>query len=88
VGNPVTLGDGMTAVAADARTQPDGQFGTPWRHEDGSIHPLGHYGNDQTMAGVGQRAVSATVGNDYIIITGSQVDGHSIPSILRALRRI
>lgn len=88
VGKPVTLGDGVTAIAADGRTQPDGQFGTRWRREDGSIHPVGHFGNDLTMAGVGQRAVSATVGDDYITITGSQFHDHSIPNVLRALRRI
>jgi hypothetical protein len=40
---------------------PDGQFGTRSRHRDGSIHDTGHHGNKLTIAGVGQRAVEATV---------------------------
>jgi hypothetical protein len=66
----------------------DGQFGTQWRDNDGDIHPLGHFGNDLTIAGVGERAIEATVGSDHIIITGSHVNDDAIPTILHALRRI
>ena len=88
VGRPVTLAGGVTAVTANAPTKPDGQFGTRWRSADGEVHGLGHIGNELTLAGAGDRAVEATTIGDCIIITGSQVEDHSIPTILQALRRI
>lgn len=88
LGESATLAGGAAAVVAHARTQPDGQFGTRWRDANGSIHPLGHFGNDLTIAGVGERAIEATVGAAHIIITGSHVNDDSIPTTLQALRRI
>jgi hypothetical protein len=88
VGEPVTLADGTAATAADAKAEPDGQFGLRWHEAGAGIRRIGYVGPELTYAGVGERALVVVAGDDHVIVAGEAISQGTIATITAALRRI